>query len=77
MKKGPTTVAAPENWNNDLPVPTVWVDELIHTDAHPQCGDPTCGCAQQEPDLPVHLQMYNALLTRSDELNKQIIKHMR
>jgi hypothetical protein len=69
MKKGPA-VAAPGNWDYDLPIPVVWVDELIHTDDHPQCGDPTCTCAQHPTNVP--LMMYDALLSRMDELNARI-----
>jgi hypothetical protein len=37
-----------------LPIP-IQVDELIHTDAHPICGDPTCFCAGSAPALEVQM----------------------
>jgi len=30
--------------HNGLPIVIVCEDELIHTDSHPYCSDPTCPC---------------------------------
>lgn len=40
----------------ERPVLIVWMeDELVHTDQHPQCADPTCPCWLEEAGVTVSL----------------------
>jgi hypothetical protein len=51
---------------NETPIP-IPVDQLIHTDEHPFCTDPTCMCHDdQELIQGVNEQYQDGLLTASE-----------
>jgi len=43
------------NHQRQRPLLVPMEDELIHTDDHPFCGDPTCGCCE-DPELIASVQ---------------------
>ena len=39
----PCTKPVIEPWADNV-IPVILTDEIIHTDAHPECDDPDCPC---------------------------------
>ena len=52
------------NHHQQRPLIVLMEDEIIHTNDHPFCGDPTCGCSE-DPELidEVHQAVEQGLIT--------------
>ncbi len=55
------------NHQQQHPLLVLMEDEIINTDDHPFCGDPTCGCCE-DPELiaEVHQAVEQGLMTQEE-----------
>ena len=57
--------------NNDA-VPVIPVDDLIHTDEHPFCGDPSCPCGEDQEAIGKVNQQYQDGLYTAPEATRRV-----
>ena len=57
------------NRQQQHPLIVLMEDEIIHTDDHPFCGDPACGCCE-DPELIAEVQqaIEQGLLTQEEAM---------